>query len=377
MAVQMRINDLDVVVDAEIDATTNLPLDLPSQTFKMSLGQLASYNKATQAEVDAGTIPDKFVTPKTLKPQIDAVNADVDEKLTGYFPTNQALGTVDLDTITDDGLYYQNKNTNTAGNNYPKDVAGTLEIISSRAGGAFTQTYTPYKSNAIYTRYTTNGTSFSDWVLFSNDDVVIAKIPNATPAVRGILETATEGEAAGGLLGDKIMTPIRVKEVINKAISDALAVQNELQNPIGTQLIGGTNPATRGIPGTWEALEADVSIISADEGDAKIGTIDGDNDPAAVIPLTPITATARSTFTGTAMGEHEHTIKSYAGEGHDSNNNARHADGNGTQATSGVSAGTPAGSVATTVTVHSIGVEGATNNVRGRNSHRVIWERTA
>lgn len=61
------------------------------------------------------------------------------------------LATQDLNTITRTGTYVQTSNNDARNSaNYPRDVAGLLEVYT---GGNFTfQRYTAYKDFGVYTR---------------------------------------------------------------------------------------------------------------------------------------------------------------------------------------------------------------------------------
>jgi len=85
-----------------------------------------------------------------------------------------SLGNVDLNTIKDEGSYYQNQNANaTVANNYPTNTAGTLIVINSRAGMTgnlyATQQYYPYNIGTYYFQrvYVSSTSTWSGWELFA------------------------------------------------------------------------------------------------------------------------------------------------------------------------------------------------------------------
>jgi hypothetical protein len=109
-----------------------------------------------------------------IQTQLNDKRADV-----GY-----EMGTVDLDTIINTGLFAQNSNSQaTTATNYPTTTAGILEVKQDPGNNFHTsQTYYAYNNagtgnNLIYNRYrydtTTGGTGtggWSDWVRMLKDD---------------------------------------------------------------------------------------------------------------------------------------------------------------------------------------------------------------
>jgi hypothetical protein len=84
-----------------------------------------------------------------------------------------SLGASDLNTIKDEGSYFQNQNANaTVANNYPTNTAGTLIVINSRAGAAgnlyATQQYYPYNIGTYYFQrvYMSSTSTWGDWEVF-------------------------------------------------------------------------------------------------------------------------------------------------------------------------------------------------------------------
>lgn len=109
---------------------------------------------------------------------------------------------------------------------------------------------------------------------------------------------------------------------------------------------------------------------------AGLAVSGGSNDQ--VLPAHGHTASGESTFTGSALPNHSHTFGLFG-------NTAGFADQAAsspqpqanTETTSAVSAGTPAGSVSTTVTVVSAGVAPVGGENRPAFKGVAIWERTA
>jgi hypothetical protein len=85
--------------------------------------------------------------------------------LVNSYLTPTDLGTTDLDTVTDLGFYLQNTNGDTPSNNYPENVAGTLEVLQwTDDVGYRIQRYTTFDNQRIYIRVSTVGV-WSDWNL--------------------------------------------------------------------------------------------------------------------------------------------------------------------------------------------------------------------
>ena len=130
---------------------------LPTDTAKWSLFQTLDF--ATEAEAIARTATDKWMSPFVSGKLID-------NELIGNIPKSAiSLALEDLDNITTAGFYYQSSNSNTAGNNYPKNYAGSLDVKISENG--ISQTYivssnATSNSNKIYVRGKYNGV-WSSW----------------------------------------------------------------------------------------------------------------------------------------------------------------------------------------------------------------------
>ena len=186
--------------------------------------------------------------------------------------------------------------------------------------------------------------------------------------------------------GDSALLEGSTKADIMTEVQDYFTSMMDSIFPIGSKLFGASNPSSRGLVGTWEAMEADITIGTVAQGDPKIGTIDGENNPQAVIPFTQIKAAAISSFsgirqTGRFQVGHDAPIQLGLADGVFTASNPTNADRHGGDLSWGMSvvnfSMTPTGTVKTDVTVDSIGTHNATNNVRGRRYHDVIWIRTA
>ncbi|VXD05750.1 hypothetical protein YERSI8AC_340002 [Enterobacterales bacterium 8AC] len=86
------------------------------------------------------------------------------------------LGTLDLNTFTAEGTYFQNTNANAIlANNYPTNVAGSLRVINHVAsvpgnGYYVTQIYYPYRNSTFfYSRnYDASTAEWSGWEIFNS-----------------------------------------------------------------------------------------------------------------------------------------------------------------------------------------------------------------
>ena len=120
---------------------------LPTDATKWSLFQTLDF--ASEAEAIARTETNKWMNPFVSGKLID-------NELVGNIPKNSiSLGLTDLDTIITAGFYYQSSNSNTSGNNYPVNFAGSLDVKISENG--ISQTYivssnATSNANKIYVR---------------------------------------------------------------------------------------------------------------------------------------------------------------------------------------------------------------------------------
>jgi len=148
--------------------------------------------------------------------------------------------------------------------------------------------------------------------------------------------------------------------------------------PVGSILVGGTNPSTRGFAGTWDAQQSDITISSTQPGVGE-GQILGDNAPAVPLPAHSHTRGSMN-ITGSMLVEsrlNARLIISTAGAF--SQTNGSFGDG----AASFPSINFPQQNVnfdasqTWTGSTSSEGSAGATLDVRGSRIKSVIWLRTA
>lgn len=180
-------------------------------------------------------------------------------------------------------------------------------------------------------------------------------------------------------------------------VGDALdALRNTQFSYVGMiiHMFSTATPNQLGYAGTWAKLPAGHNLYT---GDTPNRTPQGTNSPAVPLPThnhtltngtATVTTTTTSTFTGSAMPAHTHTFDDVVNE----SGGLSSGTANWTKQTSGhvdtlninaVSAGTPAGTVASTSTstiagaTNSSGTASPTIDVRGSFYLAVIWERTA
>jgi microcystin-dependent protein len=125
---------------------------LPTDSTKWSLFQTLDF--ASEAEAIARTDTNKWMNPFVSGKLID-------NEFVGNIPKSAIdLSTNNLDTITTAGFYFQNSNSNTAGNNYPVNEAGSLDVKISQNGVSHTYTVSSSavnNANKIYTRGSVSG----------------------------------------------------------------------------------------------------------------------------------------------------------------------------------------------------------------------------
>jgi hypothetical protein len=148
--------------------------------------------------------------------------------------------------------------------------------------------------------------------------------------------------------------------------------------PIGSILVGGTNPSTRGFAGAWEAQQSDITISSTQPGVGE-NQILGDNTPSVPLPAHSHTK-GNMNITGTLISDSRQNGKLIRNTtGAFTQTDSLFGDG----AESKASINTPAQSVsfnasnAWTGSTSSEGSAGATLDVRGARIKSVIWLRTA
>jgi microcystin-dependent protein len=132
---------------------------LPTDSTKWSLFQTLEF--ASEAEAIARTETNKWMNPFVSGKLID-------NELVGNIPIS-AINLLNTDlnslsSVSDAGFYFQSLSSNTAGNHYPVNLAGSLLV--SRSAGGVSQTYTVFGAseyaNRIYTRGNYLGV-WSDW----------------------------------------------------------------------------------------------------------------------------------------------------------------------------------------------------------------------
>ena len=148
--------------------------------------------------------------------------------------------------------------------------------------------------------------------------------------------------------------------------------------PVGSILVGGTNPSTRGFAGTWEAQQSDITISSTQPGVGE-NQILGNNNPSVPLPAHSHTR-GNMNITGGMVSESRRNGALISGtSGAFTQTNSSFGDGAEsapsinypTQVVSFNASNTWTGSTSTE------GSAGATLDVRGARIKSVIWLRTA
>ena len=128
---------------------------LPTDATKWSLFQTLDF--ASAAEAIARTETNKWMNPFVSGKLID-------NELIGNIPKSAIdLDTTDLNTLSsssDAGIYYQSLDSNTSGNNYPVNEAGSLDVKISQNGVSHTyivSSSSVSNANKIYTRGIVSG----------------------------------------------------------------------------------------------------------------------------------------------------------------------------------------------------------------------------
>ena len=170
-----------------------------------------------------------------------------------------------------------------------------------------------------------------------------------------------------------------------------------------------SNPASRGLSGTWEELDSDISFLTVNTGDPRLGTITGENNPEIETPLHSHGAGTLASQAHTHTGAtHTHTIShnhdagtatrvqsstaqlkygvvsgTVTGQGQEHNgvySGMQSGLTGGTRtANSGSATGTTgsAGGLAVTGSTATTGTDGVTLDVTGRKLHVIKWIKTA
>lgn len=144
-------------------------------------------NRPTPADIGA--------VPVTRRINSYALDKDFTINSQDIFKTATSLGTVDLNSITAPGLYYQNANANTStARNYPALAAGSLTV--TQAAGTV-QVYQAYSGDGTWKRTFYSG-SWSAWIKFYTNynkptPAEIGAIPLAgSTAIGGVMRSNNE-----------------------------------------------------------------------------------------------------------------------------------------------------------------------------------------
>jgi hypothetical protein len=181
------------------------------------------------------------------------------------------------------------------------------------------------------------------------------------------------------------LAPTAATSTNNTQIATTAFVQTALQllHPVGsiyTNASNATNPATLFGFGTWSLFSSGRVMVGYDGGTYPIGGTGGSAD-ATLVSHTH-TATASSSFTGAALAGHQHTTSlpvywSNGGSGGITFSSGTAVAGSGYNGVSdSISAGTPSGSVSTSVSVTAAGSSATNANLQ---PYIVVymWQRTA
>jgi microcystin-dependent protein len=133
---------------------------LPTDDTKWSLFQTLEF--ASEAEAIARTETNKWMNPFVSGKLID-------NELVGNIPKS-AINLLNTDlnslsSVSDAGFYFQSLSSNTAGNNYPVNQAGSL-LVSISAGGGVSQTYTVFGGTEYANRMYTRGIYLGAWTVW-------------------------------------------------------------------------------------------------------------------------------------------------------------------------------------------------------------------
>lgn len=165
---------------------------------------------AGQARSSASSAAESAEVAKTSEEMAGqrAVAADEAAKAVERVGTAQALGVEDLNDVTAQGVYSQDRNANAStGRNYPVGRAGLLEVFNPPWGAQVYQRYTTYGDyQDVYVRGSQTG-SWGSWKKLSQDghshgmsDVVGLEARFATSPYNSItVKTEGEAQALSGL----------------------------------------------------------------------------------------------------------------------------------------------------------------------------------
>ena len=152
---------------------TNVPKKFPPEDHKHKVADITDMPEVS-ANAKSGAIVKRWFSGQITVPEVpDNDTVAVSKKYvdTTAFPREVQLikGEVDLDTYKETGVYHQNLDKNArAGQNYPNEHAGLLEVFNPEAGMTY-QRYTDYGvQNNVWTRGLYSG-KWSRWVKVSQD----------------------------------------------------------------------------------------------------------------------------------------------------------------------------------------------------------------
>ncbi len=163
-------------------------------------------------------------------------------------------------------------------------------------------------------------------------------------------------------------------------------VQAALQalHPVGSIYINAgvtTNPATLLGFGTWVAFGAGRVMVGLDGSDALFDALEetgGSKDAIVVSHSHTATSSSSSSFTGSPLADHAHTVGGPTSGGGSGTSFGNVLESPTSISTSSVSAGTPSGSVSTSTstTVNTTGSSGTNANLQPYITV-AMWKRTA
>jgi len=193
-------------------------------------------------------------------------------------------------------------------------------------------------------------------------------------SVGGALETQVGFDTNGNISVNGV-APISGNHLTRKDYVDQAILA---LNPIGSVVMrmDAIDPATI-YGGTWSLVTGAASLTFGD-GSVRDGAIVGSDTQTVTLPEHSHANTAASTFAGSAMANHTHNNPAHAGQTTQGGPyTVTMSGGPTTYPSQAVSAGTPAGSVTTTMTNVNAGTAGATMDVAGARIAINVWQRTA
>lgn len=200
---------------------------------QVGLGSVANYGVASQAEAEAGTANNKYMTPLRTKQAIDVIAMGLLRDV-GLSGPAKDISNSDLNTINKTGFYQGNPLDNAPeGGNFRWYVIH-IEATSQYA----LQIVSRVSALNMYYRIRTQSSTWSAWEKIETESGAQAKANTVqsnlnshinnknnphgvTKAQVGLGNVAnygiaTQSEAEGGSVNDKYMTPLRTKQAIDK-----------------------------------------------------------------------------------------------------------------------------------------------------------------